>query len=342
MFRLFSRLPLLHRVRQWPVVAVLTFGAGLLPPTALAADGDAPLPVVASFSILADMVREIGGENVDVIALVGRNSDPHSFEPSPQTIQKLADAKVVVSNGLGFEAWLPRVIQSAGFSGMHIVASDGVIPRLADPDAHEHTPGQAHQHGSNGVDPHAWHDLKNGMIYAENIADGLALADPARGPYYQRRLNKYLDKLRKLDDELRLALDAIPQNRRKAITAHDAFGYFGYAYGIEFMAAAGLATEAEPSAQEVAALVDMARRHPDVGIFTESATNPKLVEQLARETGAPIGGPLFSDALADADEPAGTYLGLFHWNAGQLISVLKPNTGKSPAASGLVADKPAE
>lgn len=296
----------------------------------------APLKVVASFSILGDMVREIGGENVALTTLVGANGDVHSFEPSPQDAKALSQAEVLVLNGLDFEGWLPRLVQSSGFKGRQILASKGIaVRRLSadevaggdshgrDRDGHDHDdPGHGHHHAVGDVDPHAWQDLRNGKIYAQNIADGLAQADPPRGGYYKMRAKLYIDKMSKLDAEIRSALADIPANRRVVITSHDAFGYFAQAYGIRFIAVAGLSSEAEPSASELAAIVDRARKEHVAGVFIESGTNSRLVKQLARETGIKMGGTLYSDALAPADAPAASYLGMFSWNAGRLIYVL--------------------
>lgn len=328
-----------HRVVQTlcqlsKVVTVLMASSAVLVSSPSSAGGDeAPLlQVVASFSVLGDITKEIGGQYVNVVTIVGPNADTHSFEPTPQAVQALANAQVLVANGLNYETWLPRLIKSSGFSGTHIVASEGVALRKLDDHADAETAAHAeahHQHVGD-IDPHAWQSLKNGMIYARNIADGLALADPARAVDYQRRVKKYVTTMQKLDVEVSAALRAIPEEYRKAITAHDAFGYFGDAYGVEFIPVAGLASDAEPSAQDIAALVDRLRQEKRVGIFTEKTSSPKLVEQLAREADIAVGGPLYSDALDNPDEPAGTYLGMFHWNAGHLISVLKSDETKTP------------
>lgn len=278
-----------------------------------------PVQVVASFSVLGDMAREIGGRHVNVVTIVGPNADAHAFEPTPQSVQSLANAQVLISNGLDFEAWLPRLIKSSGFTGEHIVASSGASVRALQGGDAQH----GHHHPAGSIDPHAWQNLKNGMVYARNIADGLARADPLHASDYQRRAKKYVATMQKLDVEVRAALDVIPAQYRKAVTAHDAFGYFGDEYGIEFIPLAGLANTAEPSAQDVAALIDRLRQESRIGIFPEKVSNPKLIEQLAREANVVVGGALFSDALDNPDEPAGTYLGMYHWNAGQLISVLK-------------------
>lgn len=324
-----------HRVFQMArllsVAVTLTALGVMFSRPSLASDDDAALlQVVASFSILGDMVKEIGGRHVNVVTIVGPNADTHSFEPTPQSIQALARAQVLVENGLGFETWLPRLVESSGFKGVRVVASKGIrLRELAvghDDAALAHNDAQPNVN----IDPHAWQNLQSGMIYARNIADGLAHADPDHAADYQRRVKKYVAKMEKLDVEVRAALDAIPAAYRKAITPHDAFGYFGEAYGVEFIPVAGVTADAEPSAQEVAALVDRARQKKRVGIFTEKTSSPKLVEQLAREADIVVGGPLFPDALDFPDEPAGTYLGMFHWNAGQLISTL---TSEEPVAA---------
>ncbi len=313
------------------VLAMLVGGVLIMAaPVGFAAD-PAPLRVVASFSVLGDMVREIGGEHISLTTIVGPNGDAHSFEPTPRDAKALSQAQVLVINGLDFEGWLPRLIQAAGFSGAQVLASQGVLLRhLSEAErVHEvlgeHEKEHKHDDGDHGdVDPHAWQSLGNGMIYAKNIADGLSRADPKRRAYYQSRAQSYIAKMKKLDIEIKQAFLAIPKSRRKVITSHDAFGYFAQAYGIQFVSVAGFSNEAEPSAREVAAIIDRARKEHISGVFIENTTNPKLVRQIARETKAKVGGTLYSDALAAPDQPAATYLGMFSWNAGQLIYVLKP------------------
>jgi len=294
--------------------------------------------VVASFSILGDMVREIGADRVQVTTLVGRNADPHSYEPTPEDVQALTRAQLLVSNGLGFEAWIPRLVESSGFAGTQMEASRGVQVRhlqqgeVLDAGRKESRPahGQAghdHEHDHDdhsvgSVDPHAWQDLSNGMIYARNIAQALAHVQPADSAYFRQRATNYIEKMKKLDAEVKQALAAVPEEKRTVITSHDAFGYFQQAYGIRFISIAGVSNEAEPSAQELAAIIDQARKQKVAGVFVERSTNPKLAQQIARETGSKVGGTLYSDALGKADEPAGNYLGMFSWNAGRLVYVL--------------------
>jgi zinc/manganese transport system substrate-binding protein len=238
-------------------------------------------------------------------------------------------------NGLDFEAWLPRLIKAAGFKGVQLVASDGVALRTLG-DAHHDgeiqagsagktdTSGAEQEHGHGDMDPHAWQSLSNGMIYAKNIADGLSRADPRRSAYYQGRAEIYIGRMAKLDAEIKQALAGIPEVRRKVLTSHDSFGYFAQAYGIRFISVVGLSSQAEPSANEVAKIIEQARKEQVSGVFMENTTNSRLVTQIARETGSKVGGSLYSDALAPPDQPASTYLGMFNWNAGQLIYVLTP------------------
>lgn len=291
--------------------------------------GREPLRVVATFSILGDMVKEVGGERVAVTTIVGPNTDTHQFEPTPADARALRDADVLVLNGLDFEPWLPRLVKASGFRGRQVLASEGVTPRrLAephDPDGHDHghDDDHDHDHDHGDVDPHAWQDLSNGMIYARNIAAGLAKADPRNGPYYESRVAGYINRMKVLDAEIRAAIAAIPPERRKVISSHDAFGYFGAAYGIEFIPVAGLSNQAEPSAQDVARIIKQAREAGVSGVFIENMSNPQLVKRIAAESGVLMGGTLYADALSPSDQPASSYLGLFSWNAGRLVYVLK-------------------
>lgn len=323
--------PIRHRAFRC-LVAVWLLLVGMVSMASTGQPAPQPLQVVASFSILADMTRVLGGAQVEVIELVPRGGDAHDFEPSPQAMQSLAHADLLVSNGLGFESWLPRLLDAVHHKGEHVVAAQGVQPRRMSPLMDAASPQQAsasysahHDSHAGQWDPHAWQDLKNGMVYARNISAGLQRVDPEHAAYYQQRQDRYLKAMRDLDDKLRQTLSTLPVSHRHVITAHDAFGYFGQAYGLTFMAAAGLSAEAEPSAREFARLVDLARRHEQVGLFTEQGANPNLVHQLAAETGAPVGGPLYADTLSDKEGPAASYLQMFEWNAQQLISTLKPD-----------------
>lgn len=325
-----------HRARRRRLLG-MAGGALVLGAWSARAVSRDPLPVVASFSILGDMVREIGGERVTVTTIVGRNSDVHSFEPTPGDAKALQQAKALVLNGLGFEAWLPRLVEASGFNGVSVTASEGVVVRQLNPETGEAThtePKHAeaghgdHDHTHGDVDPHAWQDLANGMLYARNIAAGLARADPRNASYYESRASGYIARMKALDNEVRSALAAIPPEHRRVISSHDAFGYFGDAYGIEFIPVAGLSSQAEPSARDVARIIQLAREKRVSGVFIENMSNPALAQQVARESDVLMGGTLYSDALGPADQPASTYLGMVSWNAGRLVYVLKQSAQK--------------
>jgi zinc/manganese transport system substrate-binding protein len=276
--------------------------------------------VVASFSILGDMVRQIGGEHVELATLVGPDGDAHMFEPTPADAEKLAGARLLVVNGLDFESWLPRLVEASGFAGTTVVASEGVRPRsLDEAEEHEHA-GDGHHHGHH--DPHAWQNLANGVIYARNIGRALAEADPAHAEDYRRASEAYASRLQDLDGEVRAGIAAIPAERRKVVTSHDAFGYFGDAYGITFIAPVGRSTEAEPSAFDVARIIDQIRQESISAVFVESISNTRMIEQIAQETGAAIGGALYSDALTGPDGDAPTYEKMFAWNVLQLTRAM--------------------
>ncbi|NYT58000.1 zinc ABC transporter substrate-binding protein [Alcaligenaceae bacterium] len=286
-----------------------------------------PLKVVATFSILGNLVSEVGGEHVELTTIVGPGADAHSFEPSPTDVKALAQAEVLVLNGLDFEAWLPRLIASAGFQGSQVLASKGVVVRslaAEQADAHDHDAHKDHDHGHTAgeVDPHAWQSLENGIIYVRNITEGLSTAAPEYRTYFQGRGDLLIAQLQKLDAEIKLVLSAIPPEKRKVVSSHDAFGYFAQAYNIRFISVAGLSSQAEPSAREMAGIIDTIRKENIRGVFVENANSSKLANQIARETGAAVGGTLYADALGEKGSPAASYLGMFIWNAGQLIYVL--------------------
>lgn len=292
-----------------------------------------PLKVVASFSILGDMVQEVGKEHVTVTTLVGPDGDAHVYEPTPNDAASLAAADVLVVNGLDFETWLPRLVAASGFRGAEVVTTTGITPLAFedhDEDDHDHDEtaeshdhhdgGHHHHHGPN--DPHAWQSLANGVIYARNIAAALAKADPGNAAAYEANAASYIASLEALDAEVKAAFAAIPAERRKVVTSHDAFGYFGAAYGVEFIAPTGMSTDAEASAADVAGIIDQIKAEHITAVFVENITNTKLIDQIAAETGATVGGELFSDALSGPDGPAPTYLKMFEWNTGQLTRTL--------------------
>lgn len=301
---------------------------GLAAAAALVASAQAPaaaadkLPVVASFSILADLVGEVGGDRVDVVSLVPVNGDAHVFEPTPQDAKNVAGAKLIFENGLGLEGWMDRLIKQAGAKATIVVASTGVTPRHRTKDEpQDEDEGSAS--GSGGpIDPHAWQSVKNAEIYVKNIRDALVKADPADKAYFDANAKAYLVQLAALDAEIRTAMAKIPAEHRRIVTSHDAFGYFGDAYGLKLLAPQGFSTEEEPSAQDVANLIRQIKADKIPAVFIENMTNPTLIQQVASESGAKVGGELFSDALSDPSGPAPTYVDMMRSNVKELSAAL--------------------
>jgi zinc/manganese transport system substrate-binding protein len=273
----------------------------------------AKLPVVASFSILGDLVRQVGGDRVEVIALVGPDGDAHVFQPTPQDAKRVASAALVVLNGLGLEGWMDRLVKASKSTVPTVIATTGVTPRNPD-----ETSGEHHNH----EDPHAWQSIPNAKIYIANIRDGLIKADPAGKKAYEANAARYLAALDALDAELRTALAKLPPERRRIITSHDAFGYFGDAYGIAFIAPLGVSTETEASAKDVARIIRQIRAEKIPAVFLENVSDPRLAQRIATETGARIGGRLYSDALSPPDGPAGTYIDMMRSNIRELTAAL--------------------
>jgi zinc/manganese transport system substrate-binding protein len=308
--------------RTWITLAL---GMALAPGAA----AQEKLPVVASFSVLADMVQQIGGDRVNVTMLVGPDGDAHVYQPSPADARALTGAKVLVMNGLGFEGWMGRLVRASSFRGITITASDGIKPREMAEEDHGHGKGGRMQKGATRpptvTDPHAWQDLSNGRVYAANIAKGLSAADPAGATTYERNLATYTARIEALDRDVRAKIGTIAPEKRKVITSHDAFGYFGAAYGVTFIGAVGLSTEAEASAADVARIVRQIRRENVRAIFVESMTDPRLVEQIAKEAGGAVGGTLYPDALSPKGGSAATYLDMFQHNVKALVAGMAAN-----------------
>ena len=269
------------------------------------------LRVVATFSIIADFVRQVGGDRVAVTTLVGPNGDAHVYQPSPTDAKTLADAKLVVANGLGFEGWMARLVKASGTKAPMIVATRGVKPRKAD---------DGHGHGD--ADPHAWQSVANAKVYVANIRDALMEADPAGKPAYDANATAYLAKLDALDAEMRATVERIPAERRRIITTHEAFGYFAAAYGVTFIAPQGVSTEAEVSAKDVAKIITQIRKQKIPAVFLENVTDKRLLERIGAESGAKLGGTLYSDALTDEKGEAPTYLQMMQHNVKQLAAAL--------------------
>ncbi|WP_370676407.1 metal ABC transporter substrate-binding protein [Pleomorphomonas sp. PLEO] len=281
------------------------------------------LPVIASFSILGDMVGRVGGDRVAVTTLVGPDGDAHVYEPTPDNVKAVAAAKLLVVNGLGFEGWMDRLAEASGYKGPVTVASDGVVPRkMAEEEGHSDAEASSHDH--QGVDPHAWQDVANAVTYVRNVAAGLDAADPEGKAIYDANAAAYIAELEALDTEARTAMSTLPADRRKIITSHDAFGYFGAAYGLELLAPEGVSTESEASASDVARLIRQIRQDAIPAIFVENIKDRRLIDQIAAETKAVVGGELYTDALSAKDGPAPTYVDMIRHNIGTLTEALAP------------------
>jgi len=288
------------------------------------AEGAAPLKVVATFSILGDLTKQVGGDLVEVKTLVGHDGDAHTYKPSPNDSKALAQAGLVIENGLGMEGWVDRLVAASGYKGRVIVASEGVMPRQMDADEEE---GHHEQHDEGGkmTDPHAWQDVSNARIYVKNIAEALSAALPEKAELVKARAKAYDADLEKLDAWVKAQLEPIPVAQRKIITSHDAFGYFGAAYGVTFMSPQGISTEVEPTATQVAKLIDQMKDEKNKRVFFENMASPRLVSRLAKDGGASVGKPVYSDALSQVKEPAGTYMDMFRYNVGQFAEAMVLN-----------------
>ncbi|MEJ4042905.1 metal ABC transporter substrate-binding protein [Erwinia sp. SLM-02] len=266
---------------------------------------------VASFSVLADIVQNVGGEHVVVKSLVGPNGDPHSFEPTPKDSQSLAHADVVFVSGLGMEGWMDRLIASSGYKGQTVVASSGINTRKMEED------------GKTITDPHAWNSMQNGVTYATNVMNALIAADPADADYFCQHGRAYIAQLEKLDSWAQQEFAQIPQSKRKVLTSHDAFGYFGQRYGVSFLSPVGFSTESEASASDVAELITQLKKEKINAWFIENQTDPRLVKQIASATGAKQGGELYPEALTEKGGEADSYIAAFKHNVSAMVASMK-------------------
>ena len=312
------------------------------------------LKVIATFSILGDIVANVGGDRVEVTTLVGPDGDAHVFQPSPADAEAVAGAQVIVANGLGFEGWMDRLVEASGTKATVITAAEGVTPIAfgEEEHGHEHAEGEEHDHDHRHehaegeghdhdhakeeghdhaydhghdhgeFDPHAWQSVTNVALYVGAIERGLAATDPEGAETYKANAAAYLAELDALDAEIRAAVAVLPEDRRTVVTSHDAFGYFAADYGLTFVAPQGVSTEAEASAQDVAALINQIKDAGIAAVFVENIADRRLLDQIASETGARIGGTLYSDALSGPEGPAATYLTMMRHNLGQLTAAL--------------------
>ena len=278
-----------------------------------------PLKVVATFSVIGDLVRTVGGDSVTVTTLVGPGSDAHVYQPTPQDAKSIAGADLVVVNGLGMEGWIDRLIKASGYHGRIIVASKGVTVQT-----------MVEEEGGSGkgkriTDPHAWQNLANGRIYVSNIAEALTKADPANADGYAKRAKALAAEIDTMDAWVRQQIAEVPPAKRKIITSHDAFGYFGQAYGVSFLAPVGISTESEPTAAGLGQLIRQIKKEGIKALFIETMTDPRLIEQVAHECGAVVGGTLYSDTLSPEGGPADTYLKMFQHNVPAMTAAMKNN-----------------
>jgi zinc/manganese transport system substrate-binding protein len=282
--------------------------SGFLPFIGHAAE---PIPVVATFSILGDLVKVVGGDRVAVTTLAGPDADAHEFNPSPAHAKAVFNARLFVLNGLNFEPWAQKLAKSAGYKGDTVVASQGVKPRQLATES-------GHTHGE--TDPHAWQNPLNVILYVNNIASRLAKLDPSGAVKYRANAEVYAKQLRAFDAQAKSRFDAIAADKRKVITSHDAFGYLSARYGITMLAPEGISTDAEPSAKHVAELIRQIKREKIKAVFVENMSNRKLIDQLSKDAGVTVGASLYSDALSDASGPASTYLKMMNHNLTQLVA----------------------
>jgi zinc/manganese transport system substrate-binding protein len=268
------------------------------------------LPVVATFSVLADFARNVGGERIEVAALVGPNGDTHVYQPKPADAKELGVARLILVNGFGLEGWIDRLIKASGAKAPVVVATKGIKPQ------------QMREEGRVELDPHAWQSIADAKIYVANIRDGLIAADPEGASAYRANANIYLGKLDALEKEVTAEIAKIPPGRRQIITTHDAFGYFGTAYGFRFIAPEGVSTETEASARDVAKIIRQIKAQKIPAVFLENVTDPRLARNIAAESGATIGGTLYSDALSPPNGPASTYIDMMRNNVRELYAAL--------------------
>ncbi|MBY3246106.1 metal ABC transporter substrate-binding protein [Rhizobium laguerreae] len=298
----------------------------------------AELKVVASFSIIADFAKNVGGDRVEISTLVGPDGDAHVYEPRPADAAALEGADIVLVNGLQFEGFMSRLIEASGTKASVVEVSKGIEPLKNAEEEHGHEAEEkaeaghdhekeAHDHAHEGhhhgeFDPHAWQSIHNAETYVKNIADAFCEADKAGCTTYTANSEAYVAKLGELEAEAKAAIEGIPTDRRTVITSHDAFGYFEHEYGLKFIAPEGISTEAEASAADVAKLIDQVKHDKASAIFLENITNPRLIEQISTETGIKVGGTLYSDALSKSDGPASTYIDMFRYNVNTLKAAI--------------------
>jgi len=298
---------------MWKPLKRLALAATLVLTTTTGAQAAEPMKVVATFSILTDLVRQVGGDYVTVTTLVAPGGDAHVYQPTPSDAKSLSEAKVVFVNGFGLEGWMDRLIAASGTKAPVVVTSAGITPQTME------------EEGKVITDPHAWQNLANGQLYARTIGEALAKADPANAATYRKRAEGYATGLGDLDAWVKTQMAQVPPAKRKIITSHDAFGYFAKAYGVTILAPVGLSTDSEPTPAGLGALSDQIKKEGIKALFIENMTDPRLIQTLAHESGAVIGGTLYSDSLSPLDGPANNYVMMFRHNVPAMIAAMKKN-----------------
>lgn len=306
-------------MKRWALIIGFCLGMDIFAAPVQASER---LDVVASFSILADFARAVGGSDVSVTSLVGPNGDSHVYEPTPADVKKVTKARVIVVNGLGLEGWLNRLLEASGSKAAVVVASQGVATMAQGEARHDHEIGEEAAAGPGGIDPHAFQDVGNAIIYVGNIAEAFCAAEAETCPSFRRNADDYVMRLKTLDAEVRATVARIPRDKRRVITSHDAFGYFAHAYGVKFLAPEGLSSDAEASAADVAKLIEQIRAEKASALFVENISDKRLIEQIARETGLKVSGVLFSDALSPPEGPASTYVHMMRHNVRTILEAI--------------------
>lgn len=316
-------------LNKWLFIsAICCVGLFAIPTTNANSSESSKLKIVTSFSILADITRNIAQDKAEINTIIGRNSDAHAFEPTPKSVKQLAAADLLIINGLDFEPWLDRLKQAAGFQAKELIATNGLdllhLNNNHNIDLkHHHKDDHENNHHHGDIDPHAWQSLANAEKYTQNISAALIAIDPDNSDFYQTNANAYIAKIRELDKYIRTELNAVADDKKVVLTSHDSFGYFGREYDINFISITGLSSTAEPSAKRIANISRTIQEQHVAAMFLESMINNSILQQISRETGSNIGGTLYSDALASDDSLASTYLGMMKWNSEQIINSLK-------------------
>jgi zinc/manganese transport system substrate-binding protein len=279
---------------------------------ALVRAADAPmakLNVVATNSIIGDWANIVGRDDIELKMLVGPDGDPHEYEPTPADSVALSSADLIFENGLGLENWLDKLYGSAESRATRVAITQGIEVR----------------HVGGDLDPHVWQSVKDAVVMVGNIRDALVRADPTHAGHFKARADVYIRQLTELDAWVQAQINSIPAPRRKLVTSHDAFGYFGQRYGMDISGSAleSVTTEAsDPSARQIADAVDQIKRSGVPVIFLENIQNPKLIDEIASDADVKVGPPLYSDALGQPGTDGDSYIKMIRYNVQTLVRAL--------------------